>query len=240
MGNILNDRYDMTKEQNIFNAKRVLVDSIYKQANLEGIGSTFAATQDILNNVNVKEISPKDISKVCCLRDGWKYVFDNIDKAVDLVFIEDLHELIARFDVDYKFLGKLRTDDVMISGTNWLPPLPDADDLHKALVELNNNPHDTDRAFRTGFYIMRQQPFMDGNKRIGSFVINKILIQHGKGIFSVPVELDGRFKEMLVNFYGSGDCTEIMDFSVKHCLTGLHPTDKPIFYKTDNTDLSGD
>ena len=32
----IKDIYNMTKEENIFCAKRVLVDSIYKQANLEG------------------------------------------------------------------------------------------------------------------------------------------------------------------------------------------------------------
>lgn len=38
----IKDIYNMTKEENIFCAKRVLV---YKQANLEGIGVTFAETQ---------------------------------------------------------------------------------------------------------------------------------------------------------------------------------------------------
>ena len=54
----IKDIYNMTKEENIFCAKRVLVDSIYKQANLEGIGVTFAETQDILNNVNVDKVTP--------------------------------------------------------------------------------------------------------------------------------------------------------------------------------------
>ena len=37
----------MSQEENIFIAKRILVDSIYQQANLEGIGVTFADTQDM-------------------------------------------------------------------------------------------------------------------------------------------------------------------------------------------------
>ena len=62
------DKFDMTKEDNIFNAKRIMVDSIYKQANLEGIAVTFADTQSILNNVNIENITPTEISKICCLR----------------------------------------------------------------------------------------------------------------------------------------------------------------------------
>ena len=49
----ITDKYDMTKEDNIFCAKRIMVDSIYKQAQLEGIAVTFADTQSILNDVNV-------------------------------------------------------------------------------------------------------------------------------------------------------------------------------------------
>ena len=124
---IIKDKYNIDREKNIFLAKRILVDSVYQQANLEGIAVTFAQTQDILNNVNVDTLSPKDISKVCCLRDGWKYLFDNLDSKLDLVMIESLHEIVARFDVDYRYLGKLRTEQVLISGTNWKPAIPDFD-----------------------------------------------------------------------------------------------------------------
>ena len=129
----ITDKFDMTKEDNIFNAKRIMVDSIYKQANLEGIAVTFADTQSILNNVNIENITPTEISKVCCLRDGWNYLFDHIDDAVDLIFLETIHELTARFDVPYQYLGKLRNEDVMISGTDWRPELPDADKIYRDL-----------------------------------------------------------------------------------------------------------
>ena len=42
----------MSQEDNIFFAKRKLVDSIYKSANLEGIVVTFADTYSFMNNVN--------------------------------------------------------------------------------------------------------------------------------------------------------------------------------------------
>ena len=159
----IKDIYNMTKEENIFCAKRVLVDSIYKQANLEGIGVTFAETQDILNNVNVDKVTPTDMSKVCCLRDGWHYLFDHLDEPVDLVFLESIHELTARFDVPYQYLGKLRVDDVMISGTDWRPEIPDVETIYRDLQELNRIECITDRALSIGLYIMRTQMFKDGN-----------------------------------------------------------------------------
>lgn len=54
----ISDKFNMSKEDNIFNAKRIMVDSIYKQANLEGIAVTFADTQSILNNVNIEHDYP--------------------------------------------------------------------------------------------------------------------------------------------------------------------------------------
>ena len=217
---IIKDKYNMDREKNIFLAKRILVDSVYQQANLEGIAVTFAQTQDILNNVNVDTLSPKDISKVCCLRDGWKYLFDNLDSKLDLVMIESLHEIVARFDVDYRYLGKLRTEQVLISGTNWKPAIPDFDSIEKCLEPACYSSL-TDKAIMTGLSLMRLQPFQDGNKRIGSYVINKILIENGKGIFNVPVELDGTFKSKLVKYYETDDYSELGLWIRENCIVGV-------------------
>lgn len=217
------DKFDMTKEDNIFNAKRIMVDSIYKQANLEGIAVTFADTQSILNNVNIENITPTEISKICCLRDGWSYLFEHIDDAVDLIFLKTIHELIARFDVPYRYLGKLRNEDVMISGTDWRPELPDADKIYKDLQKLNQIECITDRALSVGLYIMRSQMFKDGNKRVGTFAANKILIANGKGIFNVPVKLDGLFKQKLVDYYESNDNEELKLWIADNCLDGVNP-----------------
>lgn len=218
---MLSNKYTMSKEENIFVAKRILVDSVYQQANLEGIGVTFADTQDILNNVNIASLTPTEVSKVCCLRDGWEYLLDNIDKPADLVFIENLHEIVARFDVPYQYLGKLRGEDVIISGTKWRPALPDADEIFAKMGAAADKDHMTDHALETGLWLMRCQPFKDGNKRIGSFVINKILIENGCGIFNVPVELDGRFKQYLVDYYESNDTSFLKQWIWDNCLEGI-------------------
>lgn len=218
----ISDKFNMSKEDNIFNAKRIMVDSIYKQANLEGIAVTFADTQSILNNVNIEHVTPTDISKVCCLRDGWNYLFDHIDDTVDLVFLEATHELTARFDVPYQYLGKLRNEEVMILGTDWRPEIPNADKIYRDLQDLNKIECITDRALSVGLYVMRSQMFKDGNKRVGSFAANKILIANGKGIFNVPVKLDGLFKQKLVDYYESNENEELKSWIVENCLDGVN------------------
>ena len=89
------------------------------------------------------------------------------------------------------------------------------------LQELNKIESITDRALSIGFYLMRAQIFKDGNKRIGSFAINKILIANGKGIFNVPVKYDGTFKQMLVDYYESDDDSELKQWAFSNCLDGV-------------------
>lgn len=70
------------------------------------------------------------------------------------------------------------------------------------------------------------QPFKDGNKQIGSFVINKVLIQNGKGIFNVPFEKNGTFKQKLVEYYESNDVSSLKQWCAENCLYGIHRIEK--------------
>ena len=76
----------------------------------------------------------------------------------------NVHEIIARFDVPYSYLGRIMTDDVIISGTNWRSEVHGAEYYHKEIMKLLDNPNVTDRAVKTGLWLMRSQIFKDGNK----------------------------------------------------------------------------
>ena len=178
------DKYKMSQDENIFIAKRLLVDSIYKSANLEGIAVTFAQTIDILNDINVDKIKPSEIGKVCCLRDAWNY----------------------------------------ISGTSWRPEIPIPEKLHKELLNMLKIENCTDRALTIMLWIMRTQFFKDGNKRVATLIANKILIENGCGIFSVPVELDGTFKSMLVLYYETNNMNELKEWLYNNCIDGINQT----------------
>lgn len=88
--------YNMTKEDNIFFAKRKLVDNIYKSANLEGIAVTFAETYEFMNNVNSGKISIDDMLKLKGLKDCWEFVLDNIDEDLTIEYIKKVHFEICK------------------------------------------------------------------------------------------------------------------------------------------------
>lgn len=45
-------------------------------------------------------------------------MIEHINDSLDLEYLMNVHEIIARFDVPYSYLGRIMTDDVIISGTN--------------------------------------------------------------------------------------------------------------------------
>ena len=47
----MKDKYDMTQEQNIFLAKRNIVDSIWRSSHIEGIDVTYPETQKLYDDL---------------------------------------------------------------------------------------------------------------------------------------------------------------------------------------------
>lgn len=219
----MQNKFAMTQKDNIEIAKRTLIDAIYKSANLEGIAVTYAQTIDILNDVNVATLKPNEISKVFCLRDAWHYTLDHINEDMNLGFIENIHAFVAKADVEYYELGRIRTSDVLISGTSWRPEIPDPEKLHREMMDIMAMPCATDKALTLMLWIMRSQIFKDGNKRVATIAANKVLIENGCGIVSVPVELDGTFKQLLVDYYESNDNHIIKKLLYDKCMDGLNP-----------------
>lgn len=218
----IQDKYSMTREESVFVAKKYLKDSVYRSAFLEGMAVTFPQTEAILENAAVSNVSPKDIAKVIDLRDAWEYLLANLDAPLDLKYLEDIHELIAKEDVPWGRLGKLRTETVRISGTSYLPEIPNPEIVARQLLDiLVANVSDTDKAVTLLLYLMRAQLFLDGNKRIATFACNKLLISTGHGIFSLPPELKEQFAEQLIKFYETNNMDELKLFIYNNCITGL-------------------
>lgn len=92
----LKNKYNLTLEQNIFLAKRNLVDNIYCNARMEGLNITFPETKTILEGVNVPNLKIDEIQCVLNLRDAWKYVINNINEKFNLEYICKINEFIAR------------------------------------------------------------------------------------------------------------------------------------------------
>lgn len=92
----LKNKYNLTLEQNIFLAKRNLVDNIYCNARMEGLNITFPETKTILEGINVPNLKIDEIQCILNLRDAWKYIINNINETFNIEFICKINGYVAR------------------------------------------------------------------------------------------------------------------------------------------------
>ncbi len=215
----MEDKYKMTLEQNIFLAKRNLVDNVYASARMEGINITFPQTKTILDGVNVNSLKIDDIQCVLNLRDAWKFVINNIKEQFNLEFVCKVNEYVARNEsLEW---GTLRNGRVEITGTQYIPEIPNKEDVEEDIKEIIKIENATQRAITYMLYGMRKQLFWDGNKRTSTIAANKIMIENGAGIIKVPDEKLERFNELLTKYYDTNEMQEISNFIYENCIDGI-------------------
>ena len=217
----MKNKYNMTKEDNIFFAKRKLVDNIYKSANLEGIAVTFADIYAFMNNVNTGKISVDDMLKLKGLKDAWEYVLNSVDEELTIDYIKKIHFEICKGQKVYP-LGDFRKCGVGITVISWRPKLPSECDYEAELNELFNISSEIDRCISIFCWIQRSQMFLDGNKRVANLIANKEMIRNGQGVIAVPVEKIGDYMVRLIKYYETNDITEIKKWIYDNCIDGIN------------------
>ena len=210
----------MTKEDNIFFAKRKLIDNIYKSANLEGIAVTFADTYSFMNNVNTGNISIDDMLKLKGLKDAWEYVLNTIDEELTIDYIKKIHFQVCKGQNIFP-LGDFRDKGVGVTGTSWRPKLPIECNYESELKDIMSISNELDRCISLFCWIQRSQMFLDGNKRVANLVANKEMIRCGQGIIAVPVEKIGEYFVLLINYYETNDMTSIKEWIRNNCVDGI-------------------
>lgn len=216
----IKDRYRMKMEENIFLAKRNLVDYIWKSANLEGIAVTYPQTEVIFDGLSVNGVKIKDINAIVNLKTAWKFVLENVDYPVDIRFISQVNKLVGEYDI-VPFGGKLRTTEVKMGGTDWKPKIPQKEEIERKIDEILKISNATDRALTMMLYLMRTQPFYDGNKRTAMMVGNLIMIKNGVGIISIPIEKQVEFRKLLIEYYESDNMEKLKLFLYDNCIEGM-------------------
>lgn len=216
----MKDKYNMSLEDNIFFAKRKLVDNIYKSANLEGIAVTFADTYAFMNNVNIGNISVDDMLKLKGLKDGWEYVINHVNEELTIDFIKKIHFEVCKGQNIYP-LGEFRDKGVGITGTSWRPKLPSECDYDEELKEILSNKNKLERCIDLFCWFQRSQMFLDGKKLVANLVANKEMIKNGQGIIAVPVEEIGNYLTKLTLYYESGDNTKLEEWLYENCIDGV-------------------
>lgn len=209
-------------EQNIDFAKRHLVDTIYKQAILEGVATTFADTESIIEGGKVNNMTSEDIMKIVNLKHAWEFILNKnvILSKTNFTLLCEINKMVE--EGFYYSAGKVRNVPVTIGGTTWKPNLPIESVIKEELEKIfNDEMDDIDRAIELLLYTMKKQVFIDGNKRTSVIFCNHYLISKGKGIISIPAELTAKFKDLLISYYEGKDEKQIKKFIKEKCYMGI-------------------
>ncbi|MFI3129075.1 MAG: Fic family protein [Bacillota bacterium] len=217
---MLKDKYQLNKEDSIFLAKRLMVDSIWKTANLEGIAVTFPDTQVIFDGMTVNGYRVDELIAINNIKKSWFFIIDNIDYDIDFEYICHVNKIVGGEGNVYK-AGQLRNFDVAIGGTSWKPEKPVKEEIESQLFEILSEKSTTERAIDIMLYIMRKQMFCDGNKRTAQICANQVMISGGAGIISIPIEHQSHFTKLLVEYYESAEDATIKQFVFDNCIFGM-------------------
>ncbi len=219
----MKNKFNLTREKNVFVAKRNIVDYIWKSANLEGIGVTYPETQVIYDGGVVNGLTVDKIITINNLKYSWQFILENEDIEYNFKALCHLHKLTCDKLVLDGNLGRLRTTPVSIGGTSWKPQFPVESQIKEELEQLLNQPEKskTEIAIEVMLWIMRRQMFIDGNKRVGMLFANKIMIDNGCGIITIAQENQQTFFKKLINYYESGDNKDLKKWIYETSIDGI-------------------
>ena len=192
-------------------AKRLLVDSIWKEAHIEGIAVTFPDTQEIIEGRNVSSLTVDEIVAINNLKHAWNFIITSLNRDVTkLNFINSINYEVGKNLFDN--CGKIRSTNVSIGGTNWKPSIPNEYVIEDTINEIVQDCNDEELAIELGCYIMRQQFYIDGNKRTAQLAMNALLIKNDLGILSISNDKKHEFFDLLIKYYETGNQVKLKHF----------------------------
>lgn len=215
------DKYNLTPKQSLFLAKKKWDENVYCGMKMENRAVTFPQTKTILEGVNVPNVQLDDIQAILNMRDAWRYLLGSIEKPITLEYLCKLNEYIARNEA--LEWGKLRTGRVAISGTDYIPPIPNIEDVQRELSAIltAEDTTATERALTAFAWGARGQLFWDGNKRTSLVLANKILLQAGAGMLTISEKHMEQFNVQLLAYYNSGDMEPLKRFMYDTAIQGI-------------------
>lgn len=201
-------------------AKRLIIDVLWKTANIEVDGITFPDTQEIFEGRAPGDMSVNQIVVVNNLKRAWQFLFGHVDEPLDLSLVSSYNGIIGAGL--HETPGTLRTHGVRIGGTDWTPGVPDIQDVDSQIYRSTLLEDPEARGLAQFCMISRGQWFADGNKRTALMAANHTLIHEGVGILTIGTKDKRDFTTRLLKFYESNDSAALTAWLSLHSV-GLLP-----------------
>lgn len=204
--------------QNIDFARANMKSNIYDQAILEGVGTTYPQTEEIIENGKVSGVKAEDVLKILNLKHAWQFILniDVLTSKTDYYLLSSIAKIVN--EGMYYDGGRIRGVPVSILGTSYIPPIPREDEVKEKIKEIISREDEIiNKAIKLCLYLMKTQIFIDGNKRASVIFANHYLIKNGEGLLVIPFNKVDEFKKLLISYYEDKDNKEIIEFMKKEC-----------------------
>ena len=204
--------------RNLDFARANMKTSIYDQAILEGVSTTFPQTEDIIENGTVNGMTATDVQKILNLKHTWEFIldYDVIQADSDYYLLCHIAKLIN--EGFYSDGGRIRGVPVTIGGCSYIPPIPIESVVKERIHEILCSDRDAiDKVISLCLYSMKTQIFIDGNKRASVIFANHYMISKGLGLLIIPEKEVSEFKGLLIDYYDNDNDDTICDFLKTKC-----------------------
>lgn len=215
------DKFALNVGDNQRYAQRGATWLVHTAARFEGVSTSWAQTQTIMDGLGVDGVPLADINVIVYLKRGWSFVTES-DLPFDWQYVRTVNATLAADDSLAP--GEFRTGAGLVAlgdGNDFVPPLVDANAeieyLHDLLASDDST---TYRALKFMYHVMRRQLFWDGNKRTALLAANRLMILGGTGLINVPLNHWARWNDLITAFYRSGDAADIIDWTYQYGIQG--------------------
>ncbi len=194
----------------------------YDSTNIEGNTLTLQETSQLLFEGITPRKTTREINEIINHKEAFDYIL-NFKGDLNKEFMLKLHELVVKNTLkeDLKNqVGKYRTLQVYIRGTEWMPPKPK--EVPKEIGQLLSwytknkkklHPLILSAYFHSAFEAIH--PFVDGNGRVGRLLINFILHKNGYPMINIPHKQKYLYYEALDSSHLKGDLRPLTLFLYK-------------------------
>ncbi len=191
----------------------------YDSTNIEGNTFTLQETSRLLFENITPRKSMREINEVINHKKAFDFILNN-KKDMSKELILQIHKLVIQNTLRPELenqIGKYRTLQVYIRGTQWLPPKPE--DVPKEMGSLLTwysknkkvlHPLILAAYFHSAFETIH--PFVDGNGRVGRLLMNFILHKHKYPMINIPNKKKHIYYQSLEESQLKGDLRGLVKF----------------------------
>jgi Fic family protein len=195
-----------------------IIKFTYNSNAIEGNRLTLRETSMVLmENIIPAGATPNDYNETINSKRCYNFI-KNYTGEFNKTFLLKVHKLITQ-NTDCKIQGKYRNHEVLIHGSNWIPPAhkkvtKEMEKIFQWYYLARKKLHPVELAGILHNKLVRIHPFSDGNGRTSRFIMNWILMKNTYPMFYVKLKEKIKYYEV-VEEGDKGNDSKIIHYIIK-------------------------